>query len=119
MLNLYKIEDTQLDYYNEIIKNLKNEGFPLFDHFLITPCFEKGTALTGYKNMLINLKEGVTVLSLHPNTISQIKEIDPALYYVRVEEYEVFSKQIEKSWLEANNIQIINYRDILNHLPKK
>lgn len=119
ILNLYKLHEVEVDYYHAIISELKTRGIPLVDHFLITPCFDKGTALEGYKNLLKGVTDGVTVLSLHPNTEECIKSIDPNMYYVRTDEYKVFSDKIDPDWLEDDNIRVISYRDLKSLIPKE
>lgn len=118
ILNLYKLHNMKIEFYKERIKSLEKEGYPLVDHFLITPCFDKGKAVEGYKKLLRGVEDGITVLSLHPNTEKCIMDIDPGMAHVRIEEYEVFTKEITSEWFQENNIRVINYRDILEFIPR-
>lgn len=111
-LRLYKVEESNFHYYTKIIKDLEIKKYPLVDYFKITPCFETDQAVNGYKEIILNLEEGVTFLSIHANMDGSIKFIDPVKYQVRIDEYDVFKNNINKKWLEDNGVNLINFKDI-------
>jgi|GEM_PF-5481968 len=48
ILNLYKLHAREPEYYFNQIQSLQEKNVPLVDHFLITPCFTRRTAVEGY-----------------------------------------------------------------------
>lgn len=117
-LKLYKIDDADESFYVNIINNLEDNGYPLVDNFKITPCFPSSEAKSGYEGLLSSTPQGITFLSLHPNTSDSIKSIDSVMYHVRIDEYQLFRRYFNIDWLKARGIEAINYRQIRDILRK-
>lgn len=111
-LRLYKIKETLLPFYKNLINKLDEVDYPLVDNFKITPCFESDVALSGYERLLSTIEKGTTFLSLHPNKLGSIASIDPVKYQVRVDEYNIFKSNFNSEWAKKLGIKMISYREL-------
>jgi hypothetical protein len=118
MLKIYKIEDSWLPFYKNIIHNLEKDKYPLIDYFRITPCFKSKTALSGYKQLLSTTNKGITFISLHPSKNGTIASIDPIKYQIRIDEYNIFKSNFDLKWTKSQGIRTSSYRELRNQFRK-
>ena len=91
----------------------KNENIVIFDYLTMSPFAQKGENAKLIKQMLLNLKAGLTYLALHPNTPGEIEMIDPEQWHIRTEEHALFKDKEFLEWIKTiENLHCISMREI-------
>ena len=90
-----------------------NENMLVFDHFAMSPFAKINENAKLIKDILSNLKTGLTYLALHPNAPGEIKTIDPKQGHIRTEEYDLFKNSEFLDWVKTiENLHCISMREI-------
>lgn len=112
ILNTFKMGEVDFYVYNKVINFLEDENYPLIDNFRITPGFDSSCSESGYKNLIDTLPEGLTYISLHPNTVDSIQHIDTKNFQWRIDEHNFFTDTSIVNYITESDIEIINFKTL-------
>jgi hypothetical protein len=100
----------------EGLARLEADGWPLVDHFCMTPGVPARESDKAYRELIAGLPEGLTVVAVHPNISGDIEVIIPEKAHFRTEEYRLFRDAEFKEFIALQNIHAIGFRPIRNLL---
>ncbi len=100
----------------EGLARLEADGWPLVDHFRMTPGVPARESDKAYRELIAGLPEGLTVVAVHPNISGDIEVIIPEKAHFRTEEYRLFRDAEFKEFIALQNIHAIGFRPIRNLL---
>ena len=111
---LDKTEEVDENIHQEKVTDLEtNENIVIFDYLTMSPFAQKGENEKLIKQMLLNLKAGLTYLALHPNAPGEIEIIDPEQWHIRTEEHALFKDREFLEWVKTiENLHCISMREI-------
>lgn len=102
--------------WQRFLRSVEERGMPLVDWFRITPGYDftdgSGDRAELYEALLRDLQPGITYFSLHPNAPGDIETITPDKAHWRTFEYEYFRSERLRSFLDAEGIVPIGYREL-------
>lgn len=96
-------------------------GFAIFDAALQTTWGRPRSKPAGpaYKNLIENVRDGLTFVCLHFNAPGELELIEPRSAYIRTEEYDVFRDRNFRDWLVRQDLDIIGMRPLRDELRAK
>ena len=117
--SVLEFDDISLNEITEYLASLDAEGYPLVDHFRMTPDVSSQESDSAYRELVAGLPEGLTLVAVHPNTSGDIEAIIPERAHFRTEEYRLFRDPEFKEFISAQNIQTLGFRSIRKLLRLK
>ena len=112
-------DDISLQEAAEGLARLDADGWPLVDHFRMTPGVPLRESGRAYRELIAGLPQGLTLVAVHPNTSGDIETIIPQRAHFRTEEYRLFRDAKFKAFIAAQNIQTLGLRPIRELLRHK
>ncbi len=106
----------QLDIYHDAIKEMENIGWPLVDHFRMTPGVPSEKARSAYYEMIGSLAKGLTFVALHPTRPGEIESIVPPRAHYRTDEYRLLQEPEFLEFIRNQKITTIGFRKIRDWL---
>ena len=96
-------------------------GFEIFDAALQTTWGRQRSkpAEPAYRAIIESVKDGLTFLCLHFNAPGELELIEPRAAYIRTEEYDIFRNEGFRSWLLAQDLDIIGMKPLRDELRAK
>jgi hypothetical protein len=98
------------------LARLEADGWPLVDHFRMTPGVPAPESDSAYRKLIAGLPKGLTVMALHPNISGDIEAITPQKAHFRTEEYRLFRDAEFKAFIASQDIHAVGFRPIRNLL---
>lgn len=100
--------------YQRALEELEREGFPIVDHFRISPAGNReGSFAAAYEQLLDELPAGLTYLALHPSAPGDTEAVfPPGWIKVRTGEYRLLQDQAFREFVQAKNIRIVGGREL-------
>ena len=108
----------KVDGYEELLAGMEAEGWPMIDHFRMTPGVPSTESDQSYRELVSRLLAGLTMISIHPNKSGDIETIVPAKAHFRTDEYRIFSDAEFQKFATQQGIQTIGFRP-LRHLLRQ
>ena len=108
-----------LNMATEGLARLDADGWPLVDHFRMTPGVPLEESDRAYRQLIADLPQGLTLVALHPNTSGDIETIIPQRAHFRTEEYRLFQDTKFKEFITSQNVQTVGFRPIRDLLGLK
>jgi hypothetical protein len=108
-----------LEGYQEILFDLGADGWPLVDHFRMTPGVPSAESDRTYRDLVAGLLPGLTMVALHPNTTGDIEAIVPAKAHFRTDEYRLFSDPQFRQFMSRQGIETIGFRTLRDLLRRR
>ncbi len=108
-----------LEGYPEMLQDLEAAGWPLVDHFRMTPGVASPESDRAYHELVAGLPPGLTMLAIHPNTSGDIESIVPAKAHFRTDEYRIFSDPEFRHVVSSQGIETIGFRPLRDLLRRK
>jgi len=108
-----------LEGYQEILSNLEADGWPLVDHFRMTPGVPSAESDRTYRDLVAGLPPGLTMVALHPNTSGEIEAIVPAKAHFRTDEYRLFRDPEFRQFMSRQGIETIGFRTLRDLLRRR
>jgi hypothetical protein len=105
-------EGVPLEGYFESLGKLEAEGWPLVDHFRMSPWAPKEETDRVYREMAAGLPAGLTLIALHPTKGREIETIAPAKGHCRVDEYRLLKDPGFKNFVSDRGIRTIGFRPL-------
>ena len=102
----------------EGLARLDADGWPLVDHFRMTPGVPRRESDRAYRELIAGLPQGLTLVAVHPNTSGDIETIIPQRAHFRTEEFRLFQDENFKEFIASQNVQSLGFRpirDLLRH----
>jgi chitin disaccharide deacetylase len=96
--------------YLHAVAGLDAAGFPVVDHFRMTPGVSSAEAPNAYRDLLTTLPAGLTYVALHCNMPGDIETIVPPRAHWRTDEHALFSSGAPAGWIAEAGIVRIGYR---------
>jgi predicted glycoside hydrolase/deacetylase ChbG (UPF0249 family) len=104
-----------LSEYTSVLE-FEADGWPLVDHFRMTPGVPARESDKAYRELIAGLPEGLTVVAVHPNISGDIEVIIPEKAHFRTEEYRLFRDAEFKAFIASQGIHCSGFRPIRNLL---
>jgi hypothetical protein len=101
-----------LDGYHVLLRKLEAEGWPLIDHFRMTPGVPSSESDRAYRDLVAGLPPGLTMLALHPNMPGDIEAIVPTKAHYRTDEYRILGAPEFRSFVADLGIRTIGFRPL-------
>jgi len=108
-----------LDGYLETLAGLEADGWPLVDHFRMTPGVPSAESDRTYRDLVAGLPPGLTMVALHPNTSGDIEAIVPAKAHFRTDEYRLLTDQEFRRFMSRQGIETIGFRALRDLLRRR
>jgi chitin disaccharide deacetylase len=112
-------DGVSLEGYFELLGKLESEGWPLVDHFRMSPWAPKEDTDRVYREMAAGLPAGLTMIALHPTRGGEIEAISPAKAHCRIEEYRLLKDLDFKKFLADQGIRPIGFRPLRDLMRKQ
>ena len=98
--------------YQESLERLEREGFPIVDHFRISPSAKReGAFAEAYEALLRDLPAGLTYLALHPSAPGDTEFVfPPGWAKLRMGEYRLLQDPQFQRYVEDQGVHIIGCR---------
>ena len=96
--------------YEEVVAKLEAEGWPMIDHFRMTPWVPLSQSDRIYREMIATLLPGLTMISLHPNKSGDIETISPLKAHFRTDEFRLLSDPAFRRFLTQQEIKTTGFR---------
>jgi predicted glycoside hydrolase/deacetylase ChbG (UPF0249 family) len=117
--SVLEFDNISLGEVTDGLARLEADGWPLVDHFRMTPGVPAQESDSAYRELIAGLPEGLTVVAVHPNISGDIEVIIPEKARFRTEEYRLFRDAEFKAFIASQNIHTIGFRPIRNLLRQK
>jgi predicted glycoside hydrolase/deacetylase ChbG (UPF0249 family) len=105
--------------YLELLEILETEGWPLVDHFRMSPWAPKEETDRVYRELIAGLPVGLTMIALHPTQSGEIESIVPAKAHFRTEEYRLLKDPDFQKFVADQQISPIGFRTLRNLLRQR
>ncbi len=105
-----------LTMYHDAIEEMERLGWPLVDHFRMTPGVPSEKARSAYYEMLGSLPSGLTLVALHPTRSGEIESIVPAKAHYRTDEYHLLKEPEFLEFMHNQMITTIGFRKLRDWL---
>jgi hypothetical protein len=107
--------------HGEGVGKARAAGFEIFDAALQTTWGRPRSkpAEPAYRALIESVKDGLTFLCLHFNAPGELELIEPRAAYIRTEEYDVFRSEGFRTWLLAQDLDIIGMKPLRDELRAK
>lgn len=102
------------EQFAPFVEQAKSAGMPVFGRVLETDFGRRREHPHDYPAMLSSASEELVYCAFHPCRPGpgEIESIEPDAHHVRVDEYESFSTDEWKRWLDAQAIHVIGMREL-------
>lgn len=117
--SVLEFDSISLREVTEVLARLEADGWPLVDHFRMTPGVSAWDSDRAYRELIATLPRGLTMVAIHPNISGDIETIIPEKAHFRTEEYRLFRDAEFKAFIDSQGIQSIGFRQIRNLLRQK
>jgi predicted glycoside hydrolase/deacetylase ChbG (UPF0249 family) len=117
--SVLEFNNISLDEVTAGLARLDADGWPLVDHFRMTPGVPSRESGRAYRELVANLPEGLTLLAVHPNTSGDIDAIVPAKAHFRTDEYRLFRQSKFNEFIASQNVKSLGFRPIRELLRRK
>ncbi len=108
-----------LEGHDRLLEALAAEGWPLIDHFRMTPGVTVAESDRAYRDLMAGLPSGLTMVALHPNKNGDIETIVPAKAHYRTEEYRILGDPRFREFLTEQEIGTIGFRALREILRRR
>jgi hypothetical protein len=108
-----------LQGYAPRIARLEAEGWPLVDHFRMTPGVPSTDSDQAYRELVTTLRAGLTMVALHPNAGGDIETIVPAKAHFRTDEYRILGDRTFRDFVAEQRIRILGFRPLRELLRQR
>jgi len=112
-------QGVSLTGYHERLVRLETEGWPLVDHFRMTPWVPPSESDQIYRDLVAALPPGLTLLALHPTQSGEIEMIVPKKAHFRTDEYRLFREAEFRQFIVDQDIHTVGFRPLRNLLRQK
>jgi predicted glycoside hydrolase/deacetylase ChbG (UPF0249 family) len=96
--------------YADLVSGIEADGWPLVDHFAMTPGVASGDSDRAYRDLIAGLQPGLTFLALHPNVPGDIEHIVPARAHFRTDEYRLLKNPEFRDFIAGKGVRTIGFR---------
>jgi predicted glycoside hydrolase/deacetylase ChbG (UPF0249 family) len=112
-------DGVSLEGYFELLGKLESEGWPLVDHFRMSPWAPKEDTDRVYRELVAGIPLGLTLIALHPTESGEIESIVPAKAHFRTEEYRLLKDPDFQKFVAAQDIRFIGFRPLRDLLRRR
>jgi len=103
---------------SELVQNLESAGIPLLDGLSGLSLEDPDNRFEQAKKALSSLKPGVTHFIIHPSKDTpELRQITSS-WACRVADFETFSSEATRQFIQKEGIQIIGYQELKNLMPQ-
>jgi hypothetical protein len=108
-----------LEGYAPLFARLEAEGWPLVDHFRMTPGVPSAQSDRAYRDLVATLPSGLTMVALHPNASGEIETIVPAKAHFRTDEYRLLGDRAFRDFVAEEGIRTVGFRSLRSLLRQR
>ena len=101
-----------LDGHFEMLGKLAEEGWPLVDHFRMSPWVLAEKTDSTYRGLIADLQTGMTMIALHPTRGGEIESIVPTKAHFRTEEYRLLKDPDFQKFVAGQGIRPVGFRPL-------
>jgi len=112
-------EGISLEGYFRLLGEAENQGWPLVDHFRMSPWVPQEDTDRVYRKLISDLPPGLTMIALHPTRGGEIESIVPAKAHFRIEEYRLLKDPAFQKFVKDQGIRTIGFRPLRDLLRQK
>jgi predicted glycoside hydrolase/deacetylase ChbG (UPF0249 family) len=115
---LEQVSDPEfIDAYQQIIERVQSEAVPTLDEIIIDTLHHQDNKLDYYKDLIGNIKPGLTHLLFHPAKMGEeLEAITEESCWWRNADYLCYSDPELKQFIDATDLYLIGYRELRAHL---
>lgn len=117
--SVLKFTGIPLEGYDVLLKNLEAEGWPLIDHFRMTPGAASCESDRAYRDLVTELPSGLTMLALHPNVPGDIETIVPTKGHYRTDECRILADPGFRDFVAGQGIRTMGFRPLRQLLRQR
>ena len=110
--SVLEFENIHLNELSENLAELEASGYPLVDHFRMTPGVSRQESDSAYRRLIAGLPPGLTLVAVHPNISGDIEAIIPQRAHFRTEEYRLFRDPNFTEFIAMHKIRTLGFRPI-------
>lgn len=110
------LQGVREETYQEAISQARDRGRVLFDLVLETDWNRQGPPRPTYEPIFEQIGEGLTFMALHPNAPGELDAIEPDSAHIRVGEYELFSDEGFRAWVDSLGLETVGMRQFRDEL---
>ena len=111
-------EGVSLEGHFEMLEKFEKEGWPLVDHFRMSPWVPQEDTDRTYRELIAGLPPGLTMIALHPTQSGEIESIVPAKAHFRTEEYRLLKDPNFQNFVASQGIRPIGFRPLRDLLRR-
>ncbi|MCG8509356.1 MAG: polysaccharide deacetylase family protein [Rhodospirillales bacterium] len=104
------------DAYDAVVARARADGHPVYERIIESPWDRTGDAEAAYRQMIEEIPDGLTYLSLHFNDVGDFEVIEPDKAYIRTEEYAFFDSGQFQEWASELGIAFVGMRGLRDKL---
>ena len=108
-----------LESYRGLLAQMAAEGWPLVDHFRMTPWVPPAESDRVYRKLVAELPKGLTMVAFHPNKGGDIESITPAKAHFRTDEYCLLHDVEFRKFVRQQGIKTIGFQPLRKYFRDK
>ena len=108
-----------LEAHGPLFGRLEAEGWPLVDHFRMTPGVPSAESEQAYRDLVAALPQGLTMVALHPNASGDIETIVPDKAHFRTDEYRLLRDRAFREFIAGQGIRTVGFRPLRDLLRQR
>lgn len=108
-----------VEIYRDTAKRLETDGWPMVDHFRMTPGVPSEESDAAYHTLIKSLPKGVTFVALHPTCPGEIEMIVPPKAHFRTDEYRILRNEAFQVFIRNEGVHLLGFRTIRDLLRRK
>jgi predicted glycoside hydrolase/deacetylase ChbG (UPF0249 family) len=108
-----------LEAHGPLFARLEAEGWPLVDHFRMTPGVPSAESDRSYRELVAALPPGLTMVALHPNASGDIETIVPEKAHFRTDEYRLLQDRAFREFIATRGILPVGFRPFRELLRRR
>ncbi len=112
-------QGVSLTGYHERLASLEAEGWPLVDHFRMSPWVSPSQSDQTYRKIVASLPAGLTLFAVHPTQSGEIEMIVPAKAQFRTDDYRLFRDGKFRQFVADQDIHTMGFRPLRNRLRQR
>jgi predicted glycoside hydrolase/deacetylase ChbG (UPF0249 family) len=118
LTSVLDFEGIDLNIFEPHLAGLEAAGWPLVDHFRMTPWVTSAESDWVYRKLVAELPKGLTVVAFHPNKSGDIETIVPGKAHFRTNEYRLLCDAGFREFVREQEIHTTGFRPLRSVLRR-
>jgi len=108
-----------VEVYSNAARRLETAGWPMVDHFRMTPGVLSEESHAAYHGLIKSLPQGLTFVALHPTCPGEIETIVPPKAHFRTDEYRLLRDVEFQELIRKEGIYLLGFRPLRDLLRRE